>query len=337
VSQRTRTLCRFSELPPEADPQNVAALIRSAQTAPEDDMPGLRWRLHTSLYRAPRRRRLVWGVALVAVAVFVAGTVVGAMSGPFWARKSAGPDTAVADRAKPAAQRRSAIVSHAKPSPPEPEPVIETAPAEKPEAPATIRRPSLRRGHSSAEPVVMMASEPTEAPVSPPPSPIAVEEALLGDVVRTLRTQNDSRTALSLLDEHGRAFPQTALASEAAVLRVEALLGLGRSGEALSQLDGLPLASMPHGDAWLVLRGELRAVAGRWSDAGRDFDQAMTAPTPAARDARDLVERALWGRASARSRLGDEAGARADVSAYLQRFPTGRFAPQAAALLRGAP
>jgi hypothetical protein len=48
---------------------------------------------------------------------------------------------------------------------------------------------------------------------------------------------------------------------------------------------------------------------------------------------RDRFERALWDRASARSHLGDNAGARADLRECLRRFPEGRFAAQIAELL----
>jgi tetratricopeptide (TPR) repeat protein len=172
-----------------------------------------------------------------------------------------------------------------------------------------------------------------------PPSPIAVEQALLGDILKLLRTEHNPQAALALLDEHAKRFPDTVLAPEAGMFRAEALLGLGRKAEALSVLDGLPLASMPSRNERLVLRGELRSVAGRWQEARADFERPLSVLTAAGIDARsrEVVERALWGRASARSHLGDEAGARADLALYLREFPSGRFATQAAALLRGTP
>jgi hypothetical protein len=186
---------------------------------------------------------------------------------------------------------------------------------------------------------------PTEVPApaapvieAPAPSAIAVEQALLGDVLKALRKQRDPRTALALLEDYARRFPGTVLAPEAAMLRAEALLGLGRPAEALFQLDGLALGSMPNQDERFVLRGELRAAAGRWQSARDDFETLLSTGVSSGMDARarDVRERALWGRASARSHLGDDAGARADLAMYLQTFPSGRFATQAAALLQGS-
>ena len=154
-----------------------------------------------------------------------------------------------------------------------------------------------------------------------------------------MRKQRDPRAALALLEDHAKRFPETVLAPEAAMLRTEALLGLGRKTEALSELDHLALGSMPNQDERLVLRGELRASAGRWREAREDFESTLSATGSSGMDskAREVKERALWGLASARSHLGDEAGARDDLTLYLRVYPSGRFATQAAALLRGSP
>jgi tetratricopeptide (TPR) repeat protein len=181
---------------------------------------------------------------------------------------------------------------------------------------------------------------PIEIPVAlAAPSPIAVEQALLGDIVKALRKQGDPRTALVLLEDHAQRFPGTVLAPEAGMLRAEALLGLGRKAEALSELDRLSLGSTPNRDERFVLRGELRAAAGRWREAREDFEAPLSVPAASgmAAKARDVKERALWGRASARSHLGDDLGARADLALYLRSFPSGRFATQATALLQGSP
>jgi len=108
--------------------------------------------------------------------------------------------------------------------------------------------------------------------------------------------------------------------------------GLGRRDEALTRLDGMSLDNTPRSAERHVVRGELRARAQRWREAAADFDQAMASGrgTPA------WQERALWGRAVARTHAGDQAGARADVQLYLQRYPTGRFASEAARLLATA-
>ena len=79
-------------------------------------------------------------------------------------------------------------------------------------------------------------------------------------------------------------------------------------------------------------------VALTWREAREDFETPLSALAASEMDAkaRDVKERALWGRASARSHLGDDLGARADLALYLRTFPSGRFATQAAALLQGS-
>jgi hypothetical protein len=63
---------------------------------------------------------------------------------------------------------------------------------------------------------------------SPPPAraPLAQEISLLGDAERAGRRQ-DYGSALASLDIYERAYPHGALAAEAQVLRISALLGSG--------------------------------------------------------------------------------------------------------------
>ena len=176
------------------------------------------------------------------------------------------------------------------------------------------------------------------AEASPPPPD---EHFLPTTAVRRLRTAHDPASALAALDNYRVRFPSGALAPEASMLRAEALLQIGRKRDALAELDGLSLVQMPNSDEPHVLRGELRAAVGRWREALADFDVVLRgragesadigAPTDA--KAQGRLERALWGRALARSRLGDDAGARADLRDCLRLFPRGRFAPEAARLL----
>jgi hypothetical protein len=214
-------------------------------------------------------------------------------------------------------------------------------------APARPRRGATIAVTTEIKPPVVEPLPVEPPPVERPPvvsplvvsSPIAVEQALLGQAIRTLRDGHDARTALALLAQYGGRFPGGAFASEATVLRIEALLALGRGHEALVLLDGVSLASLPNQDEQRVVRGELRAADRRWRAAAEDFDDALRGRDPPTTNprARSLQERALWGRAAARSRLGDEAGARADLELYLRDFPAGRFSAAAASLLRGAP
>ncbi|MGD0836065.1 MAG: hypothetical protein ABSB49_05410 [Polyangia bacterium] len=172
---------------------------------------------------------------------------------------------------------------------------------------------------------------------SPPvaPSRIAAEQALLTRAMTTLREGRNAGAALVLLAQHAERFPDGAFADEATALRIEALLALGRRGEALSLLDQVALAALPDHNERLVMRGELRAASGRWQEAEQDFDAVLQdRHLGGSAKARSVQERALWGRAVARGRRGDKTGARADLESYLRIFPTGRFASDAGALLK---
>lgn len=153
------------------------------------------------------------------------------------------------------------------------------------------------------------------------------ESTVLAEAIRKLRVDGDAAAAIRLLDERNARFSEGALDREASAVRIEALLKLGQTGSALSELERLPLDTMPRRDEWHVVRGELRAQVGRWSSAEADFALVLTGRP---RDeGGDLAERALWGRAAVRSRQGNISGARADGAEYLRRFPGGRFASQA--------
>ena len=242
-------------------------------------------------------------------------------------------------KAKPQPARKRAVAAPAEASLPvaplEPRPQHNQVDNQVVAAPAaSYRAPTPPARRASAAPVISDRPLPSEASAAKAaPSPVAVEQALLGDILKSLRAEHDAKRGLALLDEHARLFPGTVLGPEVAMLRAEALLGRGRKAEALSVLDRLSLASVPNRDERLVLRGELRAAAGRWSEAREDFDTQWT-PLSSAMDSksRDLKERALWGRASARSHLGDGAGARAVAASDPSIGPCGaRFAPACAA------
>jgi hypothetical protein len=159
--------------------------------------------------------------------------------------------------------------------------------------------------------------------------------------LRSLRSEHRPESALVALDDYTERFPNGTLLPEAMRLRTEALLVLGHKHAALDELDQQSIDGMTGSEERRLLRGELRAAAGRWQAAVEDFDAILRARlayeqasnAPALTKLLDRVERALWGRASARSHLGDEAGARADLRECLRRFPQGRFAERAARLL----
>jgi hypothetical protein len=315
------------------DLQGMGQLFRAAAELPDEDLPKLRWRLRTSLRRRATRPARLLRLTLVVGAVFCLGGVVGAVVAPHWLKQE--PSMAPPASAPPPVTRRSLSIPPSTRQQPQP------AVAPEPTAVATVSSTSKPHARSVARAIVEPAVEnsPTLAPSPaiespPPPSAIAAEQALLGRAMKALRTSHDPEGALVLLTEHARGFPEGAMASEASTLRVEALLGLGRNSEALSVLEALPLATSPHREEQFALRGELRAAAGRWREAKADFDESLRGHLPAASTrVRSAQERALWGRAAARSRLGDEGSARTDLSLYLGVFPAGRFAQEAAALL----
>ena len=92
------------------------------------------------------------------------------------------------------------------------------------------------------------------------------------------------------------------------------------------------VGQLPRGAELAVLRAELRAEAQRCPEALADFDRCAAA----AGCRPEAQERALYGRASCRGKLGQGAAAREDLERYLARFPHGRFASAAARALRGA-
>jgi phage-related minor tail protein len=150
---------------------------------------------------------------------------------------------------------------------------------------------------------------------------------------------------LAVLDEYVNQFPGGSLLPEATRLRTEALLALGQKRAALAELNQASASGAAGGEENHLVRGELRAAAGRWREALQDFEvvvrgrlayEAASGISTSAK-LRERFERALWDRASARSHLGDDAGARADLRECWRRFPDGRFAARVAQLLGELP
>jgi hypothetical protein len=172
----------------------------------------------------------------------------------------------------------------------------------------------------------------TVSPADPAPEPAPDSEArLVSTALAHLHGDRDGASALVLLAEHRRRFPSGALALEARVAEVQALLLLERRSQALEILDHLPVSRLPRGAELAVLRAELRAEAQRCREALTDFE--LCADSAGCRP--EAQERALYGRASCRSSLGQNGAARGDLERYLERFPRGRFAGAAARALGG--
>ena len=163
---------------------------------------------------------------------------------------------------------------------------------------------------------------PAAAPPPPPVEAIAAEANLLGAALRALRQDNSPARSLALLDRYAAQFPAGALGAEATLARVDSLRRLGQDQPLRELLEERPITKMPRARELQVLRGELRLRAGHPREAAADFDAILLAGS--GKD--DLGARALYGRASCRSRLGDVEGARADLRLYLSRFPRGERA-----------
>ncbi len=206
-------------------------------------------------------------------------------------------------------------------------------------ATASTTPPALPAPRAEAAAPAPVAATLTTAPAPPhPPEKTAApveslcEERLLAAAVRALRAKQDAASALAALDAYQARYPQGRLSVEASVLRIDALTALHRQPEALRSLDELDLGRVPGGLERRLQRAELRAASGRFREAIADFDGVL-----AQARGTDAIERALAGRARCRQRLGDGTAARADAIEYLQRFPSGPFAPQARDMAKVGP
>jgi TolA-binding protein len=219
--------------------------------------------------------------------------------------------------------------STARPKARAPHPALELAPPTLAPPPAPVDKPAL-----APAPVIRSVTAPPARKVAladtPPPPPPAVapvepapaspEIASLEQAVSLLRGKHDAPAALAALDDHIARFPDGALAREARVARVDALLMLHRADEALRALEELPLDAHRRSTELQLIRGELRAR----TDCGRaeaDFTAVLSRVQAAA-----LEERALYGRAVCRSTRGNAGGAADDLRRYLDRFPDGAHA-----------
>jgi TolA-binding protein len=191
--------------------------------------------------------------------------------------------------------------------------------------------PSRGQAETPVERPVPISLPALETPMmaQPGPSRLARESRLLASAIAKLRQDGQPEQALAILDQHRSEFDAGVLAPEANATRIEALLRLGRNGQALALLDGQRLSAQGLGREMLIARAELRADKGRTSAAFHDFDLIVS--TSVQTDA--IAERALYGRATCRAKSGDWDGARDDFKKYINTFPQGRFAREARSAL----
>jgi hypothetical protein len=322
----------------------AAVLLRVLQAAPLRLSTAARARIAARLHEqaaapAMTPRRMYWPAAGAATLVLFAGGAVGATWGLAPAQKLFGrwmrsdaPQARAVSVSRPVASAPATTVEEL------PEPSEKLA-APKTLATTIIEPESHPLGQPLAAkprrrepaPAVSLGVTVTELPAEPAVDPVVAESRLLADALSQLRQRREPARALRTLDDYERRFPKGTLMPEASAARIDALLALGRRGEALERLDALAkIDSLPRAAELRVLRGELRAGRGALPGAVSDFGAVLgMAGAPDA-----VLERALYGRGSSRARLGDAAGARADLQDYLRRFPQGRFAGPAGRALR---
>lgn len=194
------------------------------------------------------------------------------------------------------------------PSPLEPSP---STPTQLPAAPWPVPSPSLPPAH------VPRPSPAAAVPRVPPETSASDEAQALDRAMTLLRRDHDGLGALAELDAYLDRHPQGILNREARFARVDALLLLGRSDQALAALEILPLDRGRRSTELQVIRAELRARTS-CASALADFGEALTRSPNAG-----LLERILYGRGVCRSKLGDTAGAAEDLGRYVERFPNG--------------
>jgi hypothetical protein len=198
-------------------------------------------------------------------------------------------------------------------------------------SPPLVPQPSLplpARPEEAVEvlPTEVLEAAPESAPAAAaaPSSRLGQEAASLEAAISALRAGGKERaaSALTAIDRHLRDFPGGALELEARVARVDALLVLGRRGDARRELSALPIENVGRNRELRLIRAELGADEDCRA-ALSDFQVLVNQPLPPA-----WQERALFGRGACLLRLGDRTGAERDFARYLEQFPNGRFAEQ---------
>ncbi|MHB8417481.1 MAG: tetratricopeptide repeat protein [Myxococcales bacterium] len=307
---QTPTRWKDAETPPPGDQAPIAALVRRLKPTPEQPEPDVdrlvRLLQRNVLDRQPPRPQGAWGAWLrrrwrlwvVGLSALLGLNVALAIALLFGSHRQ--PTRA------PAPVATAAAVPAPAPTPAPPE-TASIAPASAP-PPRETRR--LGRPRAAGP-----------APAAAAPEDAALVAAALRDLAK-----GDAQEALARAGGYLDRHPAGLLRGEAELARLQALLLLGKRAEAAALLDGFAahaFVGLPRSQELRVLRGELLTEQGRFAEALRSFDGAGAEADPA------LRERALFGRALCRARLGDAAGSREDFERYLELFPEGAHAKQA--------
>ncbi|MEP6652138.1 MAG: tetratricopeptide repeat protein [Myxococcales bacterium] len=333
----------------------IGALLGRVRQASEPSAAAVQ-RLRSLRERGPSsstqipKHRPVWRLAVVAVVIMATGSAVGAALNR-WAqvdlvdvlglRRLSRPDaTSINDR--PRNRRRSA--GQAAMVTPGSSDAVAPAVNTTGEAPPPVAQlPAIVDARNDApHPAQSPPRERTRARVAPAPSgpepaahgaaaPLANvdvgpagEAEPLAAAFRELRSGGQPAAALRLLNEYEQRFPGGALRGEARVARAEALLTLGRGGEALRVLDEIENQGGTLTRDLRITRGELFAANGDCENAVRDFEALLGGSRDDA-----VTARALFGRASCRLRRGEMSAARRDLERYLVIQPDGPSAADA--------
>ena len=347
------TQSKDGQSPPTLE-QRLGVLIERAEAPAALDTQPLD-RVWGRLSRSPRGRAplhvgrmLRW--ALAATVLLVSGGVVGAeLRGWKWPqtvvqrlvrpRSSAGTESGASRAtASPRRAERPVVEMPAEGALPDlvappadldltPPPPSEATPAEKAGQRAShARARSLLTEESLHAPARSVLTQ--ESLHAPARSVLTEESQLLGRALARLRQQRNARGALTDLDAYVARFPSGILLPEARRLRVDALLMEGRLAEARTDLSALDLGAGTRDRELRLIRAELvaeQSCRAALSDYQIVLGEDGDGP---------LAERAVWGRAACLTRLGDETGARRELTVYVARFPNGTHEAAARARLR---
>jgi hypothetical protein len=224
------------------------------------------------------------------------------------------PEPVRHERKRPAARPAPTAGGDETPPPPPfpgPEPPAAESAPPRPPPPRVVHPPPSRK-------LAIAENAPPPEPAAPPQVPEEIQA--LERAMALLRGKHDARAALAALDDYVVRFPNSVLGREARVARIDALLMLDRSDEALRALEALPLDEHRRSTELQLIRGELRAR----TDCGRaeaDFSAVLARVRTAT-----LEERALYGRAACRAKAGNVKAGADDLRRYLARFPSGPHA-----------